>query len=164
MATINLFRQKIAEHGNFPRVLCQDFLRINPGDKFRFPPPKMDLEHPEEMEEPIPQFDAIVGNFPYISADQIEKHEAGYLAVPRDRLIVDWFDEYPDVFYYENKTAQEFFQKSIAIGKHKESDRTAVQHHISGFADLYIHLFFHSARFLTPAGAWGSLPPMPGWT
>jgi len=155
LATINLFRQKIAEHGNFPRVLCQDFLRINPGDKFRFPPPKMDLEHPEEMEEPIPQFDAIVGNFPYISADQIEKHEAGYLAFLRDRLIADWFDEYPDVFCYENKAAQEFFQKSIASGQHKASDRKAAQHRISTYADLYVHLFFHAARFLKLGGRMG---------
>ena len=155
LATINLFRQKIAEHGNFPRVLCQDFLRINPGDKFRFPPPKMDLEHPEEMEEPIPQFDAIVGNFPYISADQIEKHEAGYLEFLRDRQIADWFDEYPDVFYYENKKAQDFFEKSIASGQHKESDRKTVHSRISTYADLYIHLFFHTARFLKPGGRMG---------
>jgi len=155
LATINLFRQKIAEHGNFPRVLCQDFLRINPGDKFRFPPPKMDLEHPEEMEEPIPQFDAIVGNFPYISADQIEKHEAGYLEFLRDRLIADWFDDYPDVFYYENKKAQDFFEKSIASGQHKESDRKTVHSRISTYADLYIHLFFHTARFLKPGGRMG---------
>jgi hypothetical protein len=155
LATINLFRQEIAEHGNFPRVLCQDFLRINPGDKFHFPPPKMDLEHPEEMEEPIPQFDAVVGNFPYISADQIEKHEAGYLAFLRDRLITDWFDEYPDVFRYENKEVQEFFEKAIATGKNKESERKTVQHRISTYADLYIHLFFHAARFLKPAGRMG---------
>ena len=32
----------------------------------------MDLERPEEIEEPIPQFDAVVGNFPYVSADQIK--------------------------------------------------------------------------------------------
>ena len=155
LATINLFRQKIAEHGNFPRVLCQDFLRINPGDKFRFPPPKMDLEHPEEMEEPIPQFDAIVGNFPYISADQIEKHEAGYLAFLRDRLIADWFDEYPDVFHYENRELQEFFEKAIATGKHKGSDRTIAQHRISTYADLYVHLFFHTARFVKSGGRMG---------
>ena len=155
LATINLFRQKIAEHGNFPRVLCQDFLRINPGDKFRFPPPKMDLEHPEEMEAPIPQFDAIIGNFPYISADQIEKHEAGYLAFLRDRLIVDWFDEYPDLFRYENKAAQEFFDTAIATGKHKESERKTVQHRISTYADLYVHLFFHATRFLKPGGRMG---------
>jgi type I restriction enzyme M protein len=155
LATINLFRQKIAEHGNFPRVLCQDFLRTNPGDKLHFPPPKMDVEHPEEMEESIPQFDAIVGNFPYISADQIEKQEAGYLAFLRNRLISDWFDEYPEVFHYENKAAQEFFQKSIARGKHKDSDRKTVQHRISTYADLYIHLFFHAARFLKPGGRMG---------
>jgi len=155
LATINLFRQKIAEHGNFPRVLCQDFFRINSGDKFRFPPPKMDLEHPEEVEEPIPQFDAIVGNFPYISADQIEKHEAGYLAFLRDRLVADWFDDYPDVFYYENKAVQELFQKYIAMGQHKDSDRKMVQHRISIYADLYIHLFFHTTRFLKPGGRMG---------
>jgi hypothetical protein len=155
LATINLFRQEIAEHGNFPRVLCQDFLRISPGDKFRFPPPKMDLEHPKAMEEPIPQFDAIVGNFPYISADQIEKHEAGYLTFLRDRLIADWFDEYPDVFCYENKAAQEVFRKSIALGQHKGSDRKTVQHRISTYADLYIHLFFHAARFLKLGGRMG---------
>lgn len=155
LATINLFRQKIAEHGNFPRVLCQDFLRINPSDKFRFPPPKMDLERPEEMEEPIPQFDAIVGNFPYISADQIEKHEAGYLAFLRDRLIADWFDEYPDVFHYENRELQEFFEKAIATGEHKGSDRTKAQHRISTYADLYVHLFFHTARFVKSGGRMG---------
>ena len=155
LATINLFRQEIAKHGNFPRVLCQDFLRINPGASFRFPPPKMDLEHPEEMEEPIPQFDAVVGNFPYISADQIEKHEAGYLEFLRDRLIADWFDDYPDVFFYQNRAAQEFFQKSVARGQHKESDRKTVQHRISTYADLYLHLFFHAARFLKPGGRMG---------
>jgi len=155
LATINLFRQKIAEHGNFPRVICQDFFRINPGDKFRFPPPKMDLEHPEEMEEPIPQFDAIVGNFPYVSADQIEKHEAGYVEFLRNRLIAGWFEQYPELFCYSKKTEQKEFEKFIAQGQHLGCDRTTLQHRISGFADLYVHLFFHTARFLKPGGRMG---------
>ncbi|NLX96718.1 MAG: N-6 DNA methylase [Rhodopirellula sp.] len=155
LATINLFRQKIAEYGNFPRILCHDFLRIDPGDKFRFPPPKMDLERPEEMEEPIPQFDAIVGNFPYVSADQIEKHEAGYLEFLRKRLIADWFDEYPEVFYYPTKKEQTEFEKFIAKGQHRGCDRKNVQHRISTYADLYVHLFFHTARFLRPGGRMG---------
>ena len=155
LATINLFRQRIAEYGNFPRIICHDFLRINPGDKFHFPPPKMDLEHPETMEEPIPQFDAIIGNFPYVSADQIEKHEAGYLEFLRQRLIADWFDEYPEVFYYPKKQQQEFFEASIARGQHKGSDPKTVKHRISTYADLYVHLFFHTARFLKPGGRMG---------
>jgi type I restriction enzyme M protein len=155
LATINLFRQKIAEHGNFPRVICEDFFRIQPGDAFRLPPPKMDLEHPEEIAEPIPQFDAIIGNFPYVSADQIEKHETGYLEFLRERLIADWFDEYPELFYYPNKKQQDFFESSIAKGQHKGSDRKTVQHRISPYADLYIYLFFHAARFLKPGGRMG---------
>jgi SAM-dependent methyltransferase len=155
LATINLFRQRIAEYGNFPRVICRDFLRINPDDRFRFPPPKMNLEHPEEMEEPIPLFDAIIGNFPYVSADQIEKHEVGYLEFLRERLIFDWFDNYPEVFYYTKKEQQEAFEKYIANGNHKSFDRTNAQHHISTYADLYVHLFFHTARFLKPGGRMG---------
>lgn len=155
LATINLFRQKIAEHSNFPRVICQDFFRVNPGDKFRFPPPKMDLAHPEDMEEPIPQFDAIVGNFPYVSADQIEKHDAGYLEFLRQLLVSNWLDEYPEVFYYPTKKQQEFFEKSVASGQHNGSDRKTIQHRISTYADLYVHLFFHTARFLAPGGRMG---------
>jgi methylase of polypeptide subunit release factors len=155
LATINLFRQRISEYGNFPRVICQDFFRINPGETFRFPPPKMDLEHLEKVEEPIPQFNAIIGNFPYVSADQIEKHEAGYLEFLRQRLIADWFDDYPEAFYYPTKKQQEFFEKSIAEGQHKASDRKTIQHRISTYADLYVHLFFHAARFLKPGGRMG---------
>jgi len=155
LATINLFRQKIAEHGNFPRVLCQDFLRINPGDMFAFPPPKMDLERPEQVQEPIPQFDAIVGNFPYISADQIEKHEAGYLEFLRKRLIADWFSDYPELFYYKDKRKQQLFEQYIAGGTHKGSKPDDAEHRISTYADLYVHLFFHTARFLKPGGRMG---------
>lgn len=155
LATVNLFRQKIAEHGNFPRVICQDFVRINPGDKFRFPPPKMDLEHPEEMEEPIPQFDAIIGNFPYVSADQIEKHEAGYLEFLHERLLDGWFPQYPDLFYYRSRKEDEHFRKSVAGGDRTGFKRDGVEHRISTYADLYVHLFFHAARFLKPGGRMG---------
>lgn len=40
LATINLFRQRIAEPGNFPRIICRDFFHISPDDRFPFPPPK----------------------------------------------------------------------------------------------------------------------------
>lgn len=155
LATINLFRQRIAQHANFPRIICQDFFTITPGDKFKFPPPKMDLEHPEEMEEPVPQFDAIVGNFPYVSADQIEKHETGYLQFLRQCLIVDWFDEYPELFHYTKSKQQEEFEKLIAKGQHRGSERKTAQHRLSTYADLYVHLFFHTARFLKPGGRMG---------
>lgn len=155
LATINLFRQRVADHGNFPRIICQDFLKVSPGDAFRFPPPKMDLEKPEQVEEPIPQFDAIIGNFPYVSADQIEKHTTGYLEFMRQRLVDEWFDEYPELFCYPKKAEQKEFEKFIALGQHKGCNRTSIQHRISTYADLYVHLFFHTARFLKPGGRMG---------
>jgi len=155
LATINLFRQRIAEHGNFPRIVCQDFMTISPGDRFPFPPPKMDLDRPETIEEPIPAFDAIIGNFPYVSADQIEKHEAGYLDFLRKRLIDGWFQTYPQLFFYKNRKEQEGFEKCVANGHLAGCKPDNAQHRLSTYADLYVHLFFHAARFLKPDGRMG---------
>jgi len=155
LATINLFRQRIAENGNFPRIICRDFFKLSPGDRFPFPPPKVDMEHPTTIEEPIPLFDAIIGNFPYISADQIEKADAGYLSFLRNRLITGWFETYPELFYYKSKTLQIQLEKLIKMGNHKGCKREDLQHRISTYADLYIHLFFHAARFLKMGGRMG---------
>lgn len=155
LATINLFRQRIAEHGNFPRIICKDFFKINPGDTFPFPPPKMDYENPQTIEEPVPLFDAVVGNFPYISASMIEKHETGYLEFLRKRLIEGWFHQYPDLFCYPNKKEQESFEKCIALANLKGCDPRQAQHRLSTYADLYVYLFFHAARFLKPGGRMG---------
>lgn len=38
------------------------------------------------------------------------------------------------------------------MGKHKECDRERVKLRISTYADLYVYLFFHAARFLKPGG------------
>ena len=155
LATINLFRQEIAKHGNFPRIICRDFLEISPGDRFPFPPPKVDLEYPEVIEEAIPQFDAIVGNFPYVSASQIERYQADYLKFLCKSLINGWFESYPQLFRYKNQKEQENFQKAIAAGKHSDCNRDDLQHRLSTYADLYVHLFFHAARFLKPEGRMG---------
>ena len=155
LATINLFRQRVAEHGNFPRIICKDFFSLSPGDRFPFPPPKMDLRRPEMIEEEIPQFDAVVGNFPYVSQDQIERRESGYREVLRKRLLEDWFTDYPELFYYKNRQTQAEFEKLIDRGAHKDCQREQAEHRISTYADLYVHLFFHATRFLKPGGRMG---------
>ncbi|HPL67331.1 MAG TPA: N-6 DNA methylase [Smithellaceae bacterium] len=155
LAVINLFRQRIEEHGNFPRIICQDFFKVSPGDRFPFPPPKMNLEDPSSIEETIPEFDAIVGNFPYVSADQIEKFEAGYLNYLRQRLIDDWFDTYPELFFYKSKPLQTEFERHIKAGDYKGRQKEQLQHRLSSYADLYVFLFFHAARFLKKGGRMG---------
>ncbi len=155
LAVINLFRQNLTAAGNFPRIACRDVLTIKPGDTLPFPPPKMDLEHPEQIQEPVPLFDAIVGNFPYVSADQIGQKDPGYLDFIRRTLIEGWLEKYPALFCYANKTEQKSFESNIAAGMHKAVDRDRLELRTSTYADLYVYLFFHAARFLKPGGRMG---------
>ena len=155
LAVINLFRQNVASAANFPRIACRDFFTLSPGETLPFPPPKMNVERPEQVNEPIPQFDAIVGNFPYVSGDQIERNNAGYLDFIRQRLVEGWFENYPQLFCYDHKKDQESFVRAIAAGKHAACDRKTVQLLTSTYADLYVYLVFHAARFLTVGGRMG---------
>jgi type I restriction enzyme M protein len=155
LAVINLFRQNLTAAGNFPRIACRDVLTIKPGDTLPFPPPKMDLERPEQIQVPVPLFDAIIGNFPYVSADQIGQKDAGYLDFIRKTLIEEWLADYPALFCYPSKTDQKSFEDSIAKGIHKGANRDRLQLRTSSYADLYIYLFFHAARFLKPGGRMG---------
>ena len=155
LAVINLFRQNLTASGNFPRIVCQDFFTIKPGDTLPFPPPKMDLAHPEQINEPIPQFDVIVGNFPYVSGSQIEQKDANYLEFLRKTLIEGWLEKYPALFYCPRKREQGEFERAIAAGQYKGADRDRLQLRISTYADLYVYLFFHAARFLKPGGRMG---------
>jgi len=155
LAVINLFRQNITAASNFPRIACRDIFTIKPGDALPFPPPKMDLEHPDQIQEPVPLFDAIVGNFPYVSGDQIGQKDAGYPDFLRRTLIEGWLEKYPALFCYPNKTEQKSFENQIAAGLHKFANRDRLQLRISTYADLYVYLFFHVARFLKPGGRMG---------
>ena len=155
LAVINLFRQNLTAAGNFPRIVCRDLFTIKPGDAIPFPPPKMDFEHPEQIQEPVPLFDAIVGNFPYVSADQIGQKDTGYLDFIRRTLIEGWLEKYPALFYHANKMEQKSFESQIAAGLHKSVDRDRLQLRTSTYADLYVYLFFHAARFLKPGGRMG---------
>jgi type I restriction enzyme M protein len=155
LAFINLFRQNVASSSNFPRIACRDFFTLSPGETIPFPPPRMDVQRPEQVNEPIPQFDAIVGNFPYVSADLIERSNVGYLEFIRKSLIAGWFETYPQLFCYEHKKDQESFERAIAAGKHADCDRNTAQLRTSTYADLYVHLFFHATRFLNIGGRMG---------
>ena len=155
LATINLFRQRIAEHGNFPRIICRDLFKLSPGERLPFPPPKMNLERPETIKEPIPLFDAVVGNFPYVSGDQIEKHDTSYFELLRTVLIDDWFEGYPQLFFYRNRNEQQSFERALAVGEHRHCNRDRAQHRLSTYADIYVYLFFHATRFLKSGGRMG---------
>ena len=130
LATINLYKQNIEDYANFPRIISKDFFEVKPGDIFKFPPPKPTGGPDFMIDEKVPQFDAIVGNFPYIRQELIEKRIKGYKNTLENVLFQDWKDDYPEL-----------------LEKSKPK--------LSGQADIYAYLFFHSAKHLKDDGRMG---------
>jgi len=136
LATINLYRQDLSDYLNFPRVLTKDFFDVRPGARFEFPPPKKTAKSGERIVVEIPKFDAIVGNFPFIRQELIERAEKGYKKKLEAVLFEDWAKEYPELF-------------SDAKG------RSAHKLRLSGQADIYAYLYFHAAAHLQDGGRMG---------
>lgn len=159
LATINLFRQQLGQAGNFPRILNEDFFEVVLGGRYRFPPLKADALLPAgegiEVLETIPCFDAIVGNFPYISADRIEQRQKGYAAHIARRLAEEWFLAYPEGFTFASKTDAQQHNKTREQNRDVSAFAPKAQPIISAFADLYVSLFWHAAAFLKPGGRMG---------
>jgi type I restriction enzyme M protein len=65
LSVINLFRQDFTEFDNFPRVVCKSFFQLHPGDRVQFPPAQA-ITFDAKVDESIPQFDAIIGNPPFL--------------------------------------------------------------------------------------------------
>ncbi|HIJ51768.1 MAG TPA: N-6 DNA methylase [Planctomycetes bacterium] len=140
LATINLFRQDFSDYRNFPRVLSKDFFDVLPGQSFEFPPPKRTAKTGELVKEKIPKFDVLVGNFPFIRQEKIEKAERGYKKKLESVLYESWGKEYPLLF------------------KNKIQGNNHITNHIlqlSGQADIYAYLFFHAASHLKNGGRMG---------
>lgn len=133
LAAINLYRLDLRGYDNFPHVLRRDFFEAHPGDSYEFPPPKLDDQNPTyKIRQKLPSFDAIVGNFPYIRQELIEKSVQGYKAKIDRVLQRHWLKAYPDGF-----------------------NRKTHEPKLSGQADIYASLFFHAAAFLKEGGRMG---------
>jgi len=130
LATINLYRQDLSDYANFPRIDSRDFFEVKPKQVFEFPPPKPSSKPQPMIKEQLPQFDGAVGNFPYIRQELIEKRIRGTKKQIERVIFEDWKDEYRELF-----------------------DNGNIK--LSGQADIYAYLFFHTARFLKDDGRMG---------
>ena len=130
LATINLYRQNLADYANFPRIVRKDFFEIQPGDFFEFPP-SVASQTNNMVSKQIPVFDAAVGNFPYIRKELIEKSVQDYRQVLNRALVEGWLKVYPELF------------RSGGIPR------------LAGQADIYAYLFFHAAQFIKSGGRMG---------
>lgn len=68
LSVINLYKQKVDDTANFPRIIRKDFFTLNPTQKISIPDNK-DIDKINQI--PIPKFDAIISNFPFIQQEDI---------------------------------------------------------------------------------------------
>lgn len=68
LSVINLYKQKVDDTANFPRVIRKDFFAITPSQIIAIPDNK-DIDKINQI--PIPKFDAVVSNFPFIQQEDI---------------------------------------------------------------------------------------------
>lgn len=68
LSVINLYKQKVNKTGNFPRITRDDYFNLEPKMKVVFPDSR---DYTKQIQQPIPEFDAIASNFPFIQQEDI---------------------------------------------------------------------------------------------
>jgi type I restriction-modification system DNA methylase subunit len=79
LAVINLCRQDFSSPNNFPRVLVSDFFDLAPGDTYSFPP-ATGGKGQGKVPLLMPEFDAVVGNPPYLRWQKLDDLDPMYRA------------------------------------------------------------------------------------
>ena len=78
LSAINLFRQNLSQFANFPRVVPGNFFDRDPGESVDFPPPRLTPGGVTKVPVPIPQFNCIVGNPPYLRSQNQDDLDPRY--------------------------------------------------------------------------------------
>ena len=149
LSTVNLFRQSVRDYDNFPRVRKTDIFKVTKGSSFDFPPPHSGSKA-MKVNLKLPEFHSIVGNFPYIRQELIEKEYKGYKQNITRILAEEWLQAYPKLFILKGiKPFQLASSKQIesALGKDLLDLR------LSGQADIYAYIYLHAATLLNKEGA-----------
>lgn len=68
LSVINLYKQKVDDIANFPRIVRKDYFTLTPNQTIAIPDNK-DINKINQI--PIPKFDAIISNFPFIQQEDI---------------------------------------------------------------------------------------------
>jgi methylase of polypeptide subunit release factors len=77
LAVINLYRQDMAEYTNFPRINVSNFFERYPGQTIEFPASKY-AAATKKIPIPIPVFDCVVGNPPYLRSQNQDDLNPAY--------------------------------------------------------------------------------------
>ncbi|MHB8409434.1 MAG: HsdM family class I SAM-dependent methyltransferase [Acidiferrobacterales bacterium] len=78
LASINLYRQDLSSFDNFPRIVPGSFFDRSVGESIEFPPPKPPVTGWRKLKVPIPEFDVIVANPPYLRSQNQDDLDSDY--------------------------------------------------------------------------------------
>lgn len=76
LSVINLYKQDVVATDNFPRVMRNDFFNLEVGEKVVFPDSH---DHNKHINVPLPTFDGIASNFPFIQQEDIPNEKLSAL-------------------------------------------------------------------------------------
>ncbi len=159
LSTINLFRQDVKNFDNFPRVVHKDVFEIRKGESFPFPPPHAGKYFKDKIDVTIPGFHGLVGNFPYIRQELIEKKVKGYKKELTKLLAEEYLLTYPLLFELKSIKEKDLdYARALSEGEQKKSiqrwvDKGHVDLKLSGQADIYAYIFLHTATLLSKDGS-----------
>lgn len=156
LSTINLFRQSVKDYANFPRVLNEDVFNIRKGMTFRFPPSSFNKNF-DKIDVALPEFDAFVGNFPYIRQEIIEKKDRGYKKKLTKIIAYEYLLSYPKLFITKLKETHFDAVKNLSGKKFVKQisdfvEKGFIDLRLSGQADIYAYIFLHTATMLKENG------------
>ncbi|MBN2380639.1 SAM-dependent DNA methyltransferase [candidate division WOR-3 bacterium] len=157
LATINLYVRRLEEANNYPRILNRDFFDLKPSEQVEFPHPSKGLDPQYKIHVPLPRFDGMMGNFPYIRQELIEKVKKGHKQTLEKLLAFEWLAEYPELFEKLPKHSQLVLEHWLENGAKPDAAAAGklfeeAKIKLSGQADIYAYMFFHAARLLKSGG------------
>lgn len=160
LSTINLFRQSASNFENFPRVRKEDIFDVFTGKEIEFPPNNINFNGKyNKIKIKIPAFEGLVGNFPYIRQELIEKNSKGYKQKLTKLLAYEYFKSYPNLFKTEKLSDAEIAEFKTKSEKDQLDlidhwiDNKHIELKLSGQADIYTYIFIHTATLLSKAGS-----------
>jgi len=160
LSTINLFRQSPSNFENFPRIIHKDVFEIAVGQEIEFPPNNVNYnQRYNKVKIKIPEFYGLVGNFPYIRQELIERNVKGYKHTLTKLLAYEYLVSYPKLFKINHITDKQFenFLNQTETEKKKTINHWLknkfVELKLSGQADIYTYIFIHTATLLSKNGS-----------
>ena len=158
LSTINLFRQQPTNFDNFPRVINKDIFKIRKGDEFEFPPPHASRNY-VKIKIQLPEFYGLVGNFPFIRQELIEKKVPGVKKQLVKLLAEEYLFSYAELFHFKKDKSYELEklkkdpqETQVEIIK-KYIDKNQLDLKLSGQADIYSYIYLHCSTLLSADGS-----------